>query len=434
MGNKIHMKTINFIFIISLLITCSYQETVQETLTETSENTMEEKTEEQMENMTETELDAETEGQMMAEEQLGSEIELQEETVEELDSEMTKTFPANYFLGNWKMLGYRCPGDQKASESCSCKMINTGNKNRADRMNVICTKIIGDYCVTSGHETFRSRDLPDTLKSGKNMRIRYVVGNRRRPNSGHWNNAMHIVDQNTFVSQNRKYIRIAAPKPAVLIAPAPVAPVAVATPVAPVAHILIANRPAPTTGGGYIARPPAPVAPVPAQRVVYFYANYFLGNWNGVGYVCDQFTPSIEVVNIRYLKGNLYATKILGDTCVPAGKLSFQAPLPGRLYQGLAFGVKLVIGSPKNPAARQVPNTITIIDINTIELGKHTFYRVMGPNAAHPHGVYLNMTPIVGKGGYPGPNFIKMNPKRNMRSPVRRFVIVEEETNKPGNC
>jgi len=424
------MKITNFIFIISLLITCSYQETVQETLTETSENTMEEKTEEQMENMTETELDAETEGQMMAEEQLGSEIELQEETVEELDSEMTKTFPANYFLGNWKMLGYRCPGDQKASESCSCKMINTGNRKRTDKMEVICTKIIGDYCVTSGHETFRSRNLPDTFKSGKNMNIRYVVGNRRRPNSGHWNNRMKIVDQNTFVSQNRKYIRISAPKPAVLIAPAPIAPVAVA----PVPHILIASRPAPTTGGGYIATAPRPVAPVPAQRVVYFYSNYFLGNWNGVGYVCDQFTPSIEVVNIRYLRGNLYATKILGDSCVPAKKLSFEAPLPGRLFQGLAFGVKLVIGSPKNPAARQVPGTITIIDINTFELGKHTFYRVMGPNAAHPHGVYLNMTPLVGQGGYPGPNFIKMNPKKNMRSPVRRFVIVEEETNKPANC
>merc|ERR1719469_1591426 len=111
------MKITNFIFIISLLITCSYQETVQETLTETSENKMEENTEEQMENMTETEtenlLDAETEGQMMAEEQLGSEIELQEETVESLDSETGKDFPENYFVGNWKMLGYRCPGDNK---------------------------------------------------------------------------------------------------------------------------------------------------------------------------------------------------------------------------------------------------------------------------------------------------------------------------------
>merc|ERR1719469_669907 len=249
------MKTINFIFIISLLITCSYQETVQETLTETSENKMEENTEEQMENMTETEtetenetlLDAETEGQMMAEEQLGSEIELQEETVESLDSETGKDFPENYFVGNWKMLGYRCPGDNKASESCSCKMINTGNRKRADHSEVICTKIIGDYCVTSGHETFRSRSLPATLSTGKNMRIRYVVGNRRRPNSGHWNNAMKIVDQNKFVSQNRIYIRIPDPKPV-----APVAPVVVA-PVAPVvvAPVLVVDPP----------RPVAPVAP-----------------------------------------------------------------------------------------------------------------------------------------------------------------------------
>merc|ERR1740139_1170868 len=431
------MKITNFIFIISLLITCSYQETVQETLTETSENKMEENTEEQMENMTETEtetenetlLDAETEGQMMAEEQLGSEIELQEETVESLDSETGKDFPENYFVGNWKMLGYRCPGDNKPSESCSCKMIDTGNKKRADHSEVICTKIIGDYCVTSGHETFRSRNLPATLSTGKNMRIRYVVGNRRRPNSGHWNNAMKIVDQNKFVSQNRIYIRIPDPKPVAPVVVAPVAPVVVA----PVAPVVIA--PVPTTGGGYIVPRPAPVAPaVPAQRVVYYYSNYFLGNWNGVGYVCDQFTPSIEVVNIRYLNGNLYATKILGDACVPAKKLSFEAPLPGRLFQGLAFPAKIVVGSPKNPAARQVPGTITIIDINTFELGKRTFYRVMGPNAAHPNGVYLNMTPIVGQGGYPGPNFIKMNPKKNMRTPVRKFVIVEEEINNTGNC
>merc|ERR1712166_324661 len=104
----------------------------------------------------------------------------------------------------------------------------------------------------------------------------------------------------------------------------------------------------PVTGGGYIAPAPVPAAPVsPAQRVVYFYATYFLGNWNGVGYVCDQFTPSIEVVNIKYSKGNLYATKILGDACVPAKKLSFEAPLPGRLFQGLAFPVKLVIDHPR---------------------------------------------------------------------------------------
>merc|ERR1712166_476083 len=397
MGNKINMKITNFIFIIPLLITCSYQETVQETLTETSEEQMENMTETETETETETstELDAETEGSAMAEEQLGSEIELQEETVEELDSELSKDFPENYFVGNWKMLGYRCPGDNKPSESCSCKMIDTGNKKRADHSEVICTKIIGDYCVTSGHETFRSRNLPATLSTGRNMSIRYVVGNRRRPNSGHWNNAMKIVDQNKFVSQNRIYIRIPDPKPVAPVAPvvvAPVAPVVVA-PVAPapIAHILVVDPP----------RPVAPVAPaVPAQRVVYYYSNYFLGNWNGVGCVCDQFTPSIEVVNIRYLRGHLYATKVLGDSCVPAKKLSFEAPLPGRLYQGLNFGVKLVIGSPKNPAARQVPGSITIIDINTFELGK---------------------------GGYPGPNFIKMNPKRNMRSPVRRFVIVEEE-------
>jgi len=384
------MKITNFLFIISLLITFSYAVKVEE-LSKSTTNT-------------------EAELQSMAELELGETTELA--TGEEEEVEASGEWPQNYFVGHWRMLGYRCPGDNKDHESCDCKM---------EGKIVICTKVIGDDCVTSGHETFRTRSsIPSTLKTGGRINIRYVVGNRRRPNSGHWNNSMKIVDQNKFVSQNRHYIR----EPAIVPHPvAPVAPVVVA-PVAPV-PVAIPTIAVPTVV-------PAPV--IPAQRMVYYYTNYFLGNWNGVGYTCDAHTPAIEVVNIRYNAGRLYATKLLGDNCVPAQKLSFEAPIPGKLWQGLNFACKLVVGSPQHPAARQTAGQIKIIDINTFELGKHTFYRVMGPNAAHPHGVYLNMTPLVGKGAYPGPGFIKMNPKRNMRSPVRRFVIVEEETNKPGNC
>jgi len=403
---KKNMKIHNFLFIISLLISCSLQESVQETLLEKSE--------------AETTIEAESESQAvaelksMAEEELGTELELGTDEAEEMevDNQMGADFPGNkYFIGHWKMLGYRCPGDNKAAESCDCHMQGSI---------VICIKKIGDYCVTSGHETFRSGNLPSVLRTGTHYPITYVVGNRRRPNSGHWRNKMHIVNINEFRSQNRRYIRVPsittfeAPKPKPIPQPAPV-PVAVPS----------VPRPVPR---------PAPRPAVPAQRMVYYYTNYFLGNWNGIGYACDAATPQIEVVNIRYHRGNLYATKLLGDNCVPAKKLSFEAPIPGRLWQGLSFGCKFVVGSPQHPAARQIPNTIKIIDLNTFEVGKHTFYRVMGPNAAHPHGVYLNMTPLVGHSAYPGPGFIKMNPKRNMRSPVRRFVIVEEETNKPGNC
>jgi len=379
-------KFTNFLFILSLLITFSYQEKVMEQVQE------------------QTEENSEAELLNTAELQLGSQEESQVETEEE--STLSQSFPQNYLVGDWLMYGYGCNRRTPKVEKCNCKMHGAV---------AICTKTIGDDCVTTGHETFRTHNLPKSLQTRKNIPITYVVGNARRPNSGHWRNSFHIINHNEFRSQKRRYVRI-APKPAV--APAPKVEIK---------PLLISPAPRP------VAPTPAP-RPVPAQRMVYYYTNYFLGNWNGVGYTCDKHTPQIEVVNIRYYRGNLYATKLLGDNCVPAKKLSFEAPIPGRLWQGLSFGCKFVVGSPQHPAARQIPNSIKIIDLNTFEVGKHTFYRVMGPNAAHPHGVYLNMTPLVGHSAYPGPGFIKMNPKKNMRSPVRRFVIVEEETNKPGNC
>merc|ERR1712195_45993 len=191
------------------------------------------------------------------------------------------------------------------------------------------------------------------------------------------------------------------------------------TATAPVKAVEPTTRPSINSAKAPFFRPiaPAPVLPlaptVTAAKTVYYYANYFLGNWNVVGYVCDETTPAIEVVNIKYNKGNMYATKLIGDVCVPAKKLSFEAPIPGKLYQGLSFPIKFTVGSPKMPAAKQVPNTITIKDMNTFEIPIHIFYRVIGPDAPKPHGVYINMRPIVGKGAYPGPNVIKLNPKTN---------------------
>jgi len=401
------MKFTNFLFILSLLITFSYQEKVMEQVQE------------------QTEENSEAELLNTAELQLGSQEESQIETesVEEIKDEsgLVLSFKQDYLVGDWLMYGYGCNRRTPKVEKCNCKMQGAV---------AICTKTLGDDCVTTGHETFRTKNLPNKLFPGKNLSITYVVGNARRPNSGHWRNSMHIVNYHEFRSQKRRYVRI-APKPAVNPMVKPVAPTIKPIPAPgsiPIKiPIAIPSRPIPVPR-------PAPRPAVPAQRMVYYYSNYFLGNWNGVGYSCDAATPQIEVVNIRYYRGNLYATKLLGDNCVPAKKLSFEAPIPGRLWQGLSFGCKFVVGSPQHPAARQIPNSIKIIDLNTFEVGKHTFYRVMGPNAAHPHGVYLNMTPLVGHSAYPGPGFIKMNPKKNMRSPVRRFVIVEEETNKPGNC
>merc|ERR1712032_1574895 len=150
---KTNMKIHNFLFIISLLISCSLQESVQETLLEKSE------AETTIEAGSESEAVAELKS--MAEEELGTELELGTEEAEdmEVDESMMANFPGNkYFVGHWKMLGYRCPGDNKAAESCDCHMQGAM---------VICIKKIGDYCVTSGHETFRSGQLPGTLRTGK---------------------------------------------------------------------------------------------------------------------------------------------------------------------------------------------------------------------------------------------------------------------------
>merc|ERR1740139_952681 len=337
------MKITNFIFIISLLIACSYQETVQETLTESSENKMEENTEEQTENMTDIEILSEAENLSAAVEQLGTEEELEEEMEEETIAAMMGNFPANYFVGDWLMYGLTCNKNTPKVEKCSCAM--------KDKI-VICTKTLGDDCVTTGTETFRSSgDLPAQLQNGKKMKITYTVGSAKKPNSGKWKNAMKIINKDTFISGKRKYVRISPPKPAVepttrpspnnllnilgstttttVKAPAKIEPnnllkllgstttttttsgtkgtttVKAVEPTtrpsliapAPVKAVEPTTRPSINSAKAPFFRPiaPAPVLPlaptVTAAKTVYYYANYFLGNWNVVGYVCDETTP-----------------------------------------------------------------------------------------------------------------------------------------------
>jgi len=334
--------------------------------------------------------------------QLGSKSQVQVE--EKIDESLLKTFGRDYFNGNWLMYGYGCNAHTPKVEKCKCHV--EGNT-------FICVKTLGDDCVNTGHETFRGT-LPSTVQSKKNIAVTYVVGNAHRPQSGHWRNAISIQDQNLFVSQSRRYVRDSAqnekerPKP--VVRPTP--------------------RPAPRPAVHIAAPAPAPVD----TRLVYYYTNYFLGNWNVLGYVCDAHTPEIEVVNVRYASGQLHAVKLLGDNCVKTNQLSFRGNLPQTLWQGFSFPVEMIIGSPEHPSAGSKPEHIEIVDLNTFRIGNHTYYRVMGPNAASPHGVYINMTPMVGHSNFAGPGFVKLNPRRNMRTPVRRFVIVEEETNKPGNC
>merc|ERR1740139_1056710 len=320
------MKITNFIFIISLLIACSYQETVQETLTESSENKMEENTEEQTENMTDIEILSEAENLSAAVEQLGTEEELEEEMEEETIAAMMGNFPANYFVGDWLIYGLTCNKNTPKVEKCSCAM-----KEKI----VICTKTLGDDCVTTGTETFRSSgDLPAQLQNGKKMKITYTVGSAKKPNSGKWRNAMKIINKDTFISGKRKYVRISPPKPAVepttrpspnnllnilgstttttVKAPAKIEPnnllkllgsttttttTSGTKGTTTVKAVEPTTRPSINSAKAPFFRPiaPAPVLPlaptVTAAKTVYYYANYFLGNWNVVGYVCDETTP-----------------------------------------------------------------------------------------------------------------------------------------------
>jgi len=314
-----------------------------------------------------------------------------------LEEETGKEYGLDYFNGNWRAKGYTCNRNTPKEETVKCEQLNDEKFK--------CTKTLGDDCVRTGDETFTGwygRNRKDVV-TGRSMSVVYRLGNASHPNSSSGGSNVKVIDDNTFRSgYGIMYYRIAPTPPPAPVAPAPLV----------------------------VAQPAA----IPAQRLVYYYTNYFLGNWNVIGYTCDDHTPQVEVVNVRYQGGKLHAVKLLGDNCVRTNDLTFRGNLPQTLWQGLTFPVEFVIGSPEHPAAAMRPENIQIVDVNTFRIGTHTYYRVMGPNAAHPHGVYINMTPMIGNSKFAGPGYVKLNPRRNMRTPVRRFVIVEEETNKPGNC
>merc|ERR1712151_957833 len=315
---------------------------------------------------------------------------------------LPKTFTANYFESEWLMHGYGCDVKEPKVEKCRCKTVGK---------EVICTKTLGDNCVPTGKETFRFVK-PAVIKTAVNIDLTYLVGSPAKPASGHWRNKFVIDDINNFHSGKRRYVRIAAP---VLAKPAPKPQVA-ASPAIPV------PRPA-----------PRPAVPSVNGPYVYYYQNYFVGHWNAVGYKCTSKTPKIEKIKVTRVGAEVVGTKLTGDECVPAGARTFHFQQPAKLWRGLFIGkVQFGIGAPEVKTQKIELAQVQIIDLNTFTIGGHTYYRILAPNF-RADGVYINMTNMVGA-VYPGPGFIKLNPKKNMRSPVRRFVIVEEETNKPGNC
>merc|ERR1711934_1348256 len=217
----------------------------QEQMKETSEIEVETEAE------AEVETDSEAESKASAELQLG-ELAENEEVVEEFDEGRPPSiYQRSYFNGHWLMYGYGCNRRTPKVEKCKCRI--AGNQ-------FICTKTLGDDCVTTGHETFRGA-LHNVFIYRKSYPITYVVGNARRPNSGKWRNKLHIVSMTEFRSQRRRYVRDSAanrrdaPKPKPKPTPRPL------------------PRPTPKP-----TKRPISIRPVPVQRQVYYYYNYFLGN------------------------------------------------------------------------------------------------------------------------------------------------------------
>merc|ERR1712166_643506 len=339
-------------------------------------------------------------------------------------------FKQDYFEGEWEMFGYGCDGKEPTPELMNC--------TDSDK-NVICKKTLGDNCVTTGTETFRFVK-PALIQLGKTINLRYLVGNVKRPNSGHWNNHFEIDDLNKFHSGKRIYIRThkRSDIPALVAPKRPELAVNIATPDTP-EKILQAVGTGKLVDETKFTAPTAQinvvVPPTQAGPYVYYYQNYFVGHWNAVGYTCTKNTPKIEKIAIVKSGNNMVGTKLTGDECVPAGSKTFEFMLPAKLWRGQAIAnTKFQIGNPNGKTQKEKHDEkTTIIDLNSFTIGAHTYYRIMGP-AFRADGVYIIMQPLVGKGVYPGPGYIKLNPKHNMRAPVRRFVIIEEETNKPGNC
>lgn len=371
------MKPFNFVLLISLLLSCSYTKMMSKELKELVTSTF------------------------------GSTI----DSKPEIPPTANQTFDNNYFAGNWLLYGYKCQeGKDPHPEKMHCVVAN-GEFH--------CKKTLGDACVKTGSETIFGKN-PEHPKVGDKIITTFIVGSVEKPSAGKWKHHVFIRSIDEFGSGPRKYVRdhkqneLDNPKPHV----DPVDPV---DPVPPKPHV----DPMP-----HLPEPPK----TQVHKFVYYWHGYFLGNWNAIGYTCDKNTPQIEVINITYDKNHLVAKKITGDACVPAGQISFHGVLPVKFWQGETFNINFWIGTTSHPHSKEVQREIVIIDLNTFKIGDHTFYRQMGPNSPHPHGIYINMTPMIGTSRYDGIGYIKVNPRRNMRFPVRRYVIIEEDTQKPGNC
>ena len=106
------------------------------------------------------------------------------------------------------------------------------------------------------------------------------------------------------------------------------------------------------------------------------------GNWLGTGYTGFDssgntviVTPP-ELIGITINSNNLLvATKITGDTAVPAGNITFQGTVPSIVNVGTSFPVTFTTGAFNNPASGTASATLTVLTANSFTGSSVTFAR-----------------------------------------------------------
>jgi hypothetical protein len=110
-----------------------------------------------------------------------------------------------------------------------------------------------------------------------------------------------------------------------------------------------------------------------------FNQNYFLGNWIGIGYSCQNYNPIPEDIVITYENSQFLATKINGDNCVPSGYITFRGPIPTEVFYGVQYPCTITLGSPGSPASSTNNNCkIRPVDKDTFEVNNWNLKFVRG--------------------------------------------------------
>ncbi|MDJ1183212.1 hypothetical protein [Roseofilum casamattae] len=105
-----------------------------------------------------------------------------------------------------------------------------------------------------------------------------------------------------------------------------------------------------------------------------YWRKMFAGTWIARGLGCVRKVET-QKVEIAVRENALVATKIIGDSCVPAGAITFRGTIPRNVSKGSSFSVTTQSGEPNRPACCSDRNSLTIIDANTFRISQVTFTR-----------------------------------------------------------